>query len=338
MLAGVKPSKQFEKDTTISPVSARMQIGSGGNMNVLSCFDGMSAGYTALKRAGIKVDKYYASEVDKYAIQVAMNNHPDIVQLGDIRNVRLDDLEPIDVIIGGSLCQGFSFAGHQLNFDDPRSALFFEFYALYKELRKRNPNVKFFLENVRMSKESEAVITELMGVEPLRLNSSLVSAQNRQRLYWTNIPFTTPVPVDVTLNDILEGPWQADRDKSYCLDASYFKGGTLEQYFEKHRRQLVFSSSGMCQIGIADIRGNDSIKRVYHAMGKGPALTTMQGGHRQPKVFIEPNMWRKLTVRECERCQTFHDNYTEGVSNTQAYKMLGNSWTVDLIVHFFINL
>jgi DNA-cytosine methyltransferase len=142
----------------------------------------------ALERAGVKVDNYYASEIDKYAITVAQKNYPDTIQLGSVLDVKGADLPKIDLLIGGSPCQGFSFAGKQLNFDDPRSKLFFEFVRLKEEL---NPKY-FLLENVKMKKESQDVISEYLGVEPVEINSALVSAQNRKRLYWTNIPFDMP--------------------------------------------------------------------------------------------------------------------------------------------------
>ena len=151
--------------------------------NVLSLFDGMSCGQLALRKAGIEYDNYFACEIDKYAIQVTQNNFPDTKQLGDVRNVKAADLPKIDLIIGGSPCQGFSFAGKGLNFNDPRSALFFEFVRLIKEC---NPKY-FMLENVKMKKEHELVISQYMKVAPIEINSALVSAQNRVRLYWTNI-------------------------------------------------------------------------------------------------------------------------------------------------------
>jgi DNA-cytosine methyltransferase len=302
-------------------------------MNVLSLFDGMSCGRIALDKLGIPVDKYFASEIDKWAIQIAKKNYPDTIHIGDVQDVMYPesfDGHKIDLLIGGSPCQGFSFAGKQLNFDDPRSKLFFEFVRLYKECKPKY----FLLENVRMKQEYQDVITEMLGVQPIAINSSLVSAQNRYRLYWTNIPITElPRDKNILLKDILEDGL-VDRDKSHCLDANYFKGGNLKQYFEKHRRQLVFSKDGLCHIGDADIKGHDSVKRVYHPDGKAPTLTTMQGGHREPKVAMSQK-WRKLTPLECERLQTVPDGYTEGVSNTQRYKMLGNGWTVDVIAHIF---
>ena len=354
-------------------------------MNVLSLFDGMSCGQIALERAGIAVDNYFASEIDKYAIQITQKNYPNTIQLGDICELSTSDNSGIDLLIGGSPCQGFSFAGKHLNFEDPRSKLFFEFVRLKNEANPKH----FLLENVRMKKEFQDIISETLGVEPIKINSALVSAQNRQRLYWTNIPnIMQPDDKNIFLIDIMEDGF-TDREKSHCLDANYFKGGNLKSYFEKHRRQLIFSNEGLRHIGDADLKGNDSIKRVYHPEGKSPTLTTMGGGHREPKIiflagfrdglrlkdgkFLSRNFregsriysikgksaaltaqskggrggysglygdfkegilkWRKLTPLECERLQTIPDNYTEGVSNTQRYKMIGNGWTVDVIAH-----
>ena len=300
-------------------------------INVLSLFDGMSCGQIALEKAGIEVDKYYAAEIDKYAIKVAKANYPDMIHLGDVREVKADSLPQIDLLIGGSPCQGFSFAGKQLNFDDPRSKLFWEYVRLLKDLKPKY----FLLENVKMKKESMDVITEALGVEPVFINSNLVSAQNRQRYYWTNIPMDKlPDDKGVVLADILEDG-HVDRDKLHCIDANYFKGGNLKSYFEKHRRQLVFSDDGMCHVGDADLKGHGYNRRVYHPDGKGPSLCASSGGNLEPKTYIKPNSWRKLTPLECERLQTVPEGYTNHVSNTQRYKMLGNGWTVDVIKHIF---
>lgn len=156
-------------------------------ITVLSLFDGMSCGRIALREAGIKVNKYFASEIDKHAIKQTQHNFPDTVQLGSVTGVRAADLPHIDLLIGGSPCQGFSFAGKQLNFNDPRSVLFFEYVRILREIQEYNPGVLFLLENVRMRRECEQVITEQLGLEPVVINSALVSAQNRVRLYWTNI-------------------------------------------------------------------------------------------------------------------------------------------------------
>lgn len=305
-------------------------------MKVLSLFDGMSCGQIALQRLGIKVDTYKASEIDKYAISVAKKNFPNMIHIGDVRDVKVT--EHFDLIMFGSPCQGFSFAGNNLNFDDPRSQLFFEAVRILEEAKAINPNVKFLMENVRMKKESEQVITDLLGVEPIAINSRIFSAQSRYRLYWTNLEVgELPEDKGIVLKDILEDDYITDRDKSHCIDANYFKGGNLKSYFEKHRRQLVFSKDGLCHVGEADLKGHDAIKRVYHIDGKSPTLTTMGGGHREPKI-MQGKAWRKLTPLECERLQTVPDNYTNHVSNTQRYKMLGNGWTVDTVCHVLSSL
>ena len=285
--------------------------------NVLSAFDGMSCGQIALNKAGISYDNYYASEIDKYAIEVTQYNYPNTIQLGDITNININELPTIDLLIGGSPCQGFSFAGKQLNFEDPRSRLFFEFVKLKNAL---NPKY-FLLENVRMKKEYIDVISEYLGVEPILINSSKFSAQNRERLYWTNIPITTTIEdKNILLKDILE-------------DDGDFKYGKCEL--------KEFNENSICHhIGNAlDINGNDSIKRIYASSGKSPTLDTMQGGNRHPKVLINgTNSYRRLTPLECERLQTVPDNYTSIVSNSQRYKMLGNGWTVDVIAFIFNQL
>jgi len=346
-------------------------------MNVLSLFDGMSCGQIALDQLGIPVKNYFAAEIDKFAIKVARANYPDMIHLGDVQNIQtiddnlIDEFDcghKIDLLIGGSPCQGFSFAGKQLNFDDPRSKLFFEYVRLLKALKPKY----FLMENVKMSKQSQQIITDYLGVEPIEINSNLVSAQNRRRLYWTNIPMDgVPQDKGIVLADILEDGF-TDRDKSYCLDASYYKGGgasNVRLYFKKSRRQIVFGS-GLNLIGEAtDIKGRESVRRVYGTDGKEPTLVASTGGHTQPKILQrargynkgglkaldgktptlstsawehnnhltldEGTTWRKLTPTECERLQTVPDGYTDHVSNTQRYKMLGNGWTVDVIKHIF---
>jgi DNA-cytosine methyltransferase len=401
-------------------------------MNILSLFDGISAGQVALERAGIKVDNYYASEVDKYAIQITQKNHSNTIQLGDVTKWREWDIDwsSIDMVIGGSPCQGFSFAGKQLNFEDPRSKLFFDFLDVCNNVANHNPKMKFLLENVRMKKEYQDIISGYMGVSPIMINSSLLSAQNRVRFYWTNIPnIAQPEDKGILLKDIIQ------KEVGFNMINTY--------------EPKDFKENSICHhIGNAsNINGNESIKRVYSDSGKSPALTTMQGGHREPKVAfsnkrvskctesnesdineeciidsynnsiykdksptittrvdasnlihlvkrddinvlivneatkkgyvdINPNegvdltfinsktrrgrrmedksncltattydyCWydgficRKLTPIECERLQTFPDNYTEGISNSQRYKSLGNGWTVDVVSHIFSHL
>jgi|TARA_R100000149_G_C5874713_1_gene138469 DNA-cytosine methyltransferase len=372
-------------------------------MRVLSLFDGMGCFRIALDRAGIPVTKYYASEIDPYPIKVAKANYPEIVHLGDVQEIEIhngllrvkvdnygmpknwENHEKIDLLVGGSPCQGFSFAGKQLNFDDPRSKLFWEYVRLLKELKP----TYFLLENVKMKQQYQDIISDALGVKPIEINSSLVSPQCRKRLYWTNIPdVTKPDDKGLVLRDIIEDGF-VDRDKAHCLDANYWKGGNLKSYFQKHRRQLVFSDDGLCHVGDADLNGHDILKRVYHIDGKSPTLTTMQGGNREPKILcgawrgryvidgvrqdhkqetkgltkqrlevrldektnalttvqkdnvavsLDALRWRKLTPLECERLQTVPDNYTNHVSNTQRYKMLGNGFTVDVIAHIIKNL
>ena len=442
-------------------------------MKVLSLFDGMSCGQIALDQLGIPIETYYASEIDKYAIQVTQANYPNTVQVGDVTNLDPKDFADVDLIMGGSPCQGFSFAGKQLAFDDPRSALFFEFIRLLKAIKPKY----FLLENVRMKKEFLDIISQevskcypeiAFGIEPILINSSLLSAQSRQRYYWTNIPnIQQPEDKGIVLRDILETDVGNELSEKAIVDKPK-------------------------QVGMAsDIKGHDILRRVYSPEGKSPTLNSMGGGNREPKVAIvnkkvnlkkyndeiainprnfggkgyvgtdeksvaltqpsgnnatlvrvkeeEPKEvtggafrgraydkdgkrmdrngssvanktkqilelrkdnksnaittvgkdsvvveklpdksqtiksqyykssranfendtskgskfsatgvplmdsvdelhWRKLTPLECERLQTVPDNYTEGVSNTQRNKMLGNGWTVDVIAHILKSL
>jgi len=281
-------------------------------MNVLSLFDGISAGQVSLERSGIKVDNYYASEIDKYAIQVANKNYPNTIQLGSVTNWMDWDIDfaTIDLVIGGSPCQGFSIAGKQLNFDDERSKLFFEFSAILDTIKILNPNVKFLLENVRMKKEYQDVISKYVGVEPIVINSSLVSAQNRVRFYWTNIEgIEQPTDRKLVLSDILED----------FVDIKYHLTSEAMEYMSRLR--------------------NGKPRWEYHTNplnGKSACLTANMYKGVPYGVIRELN--RKLTPLECERLQTFPDHYTEGISNTQRYKSLGNSWTIDVIAHIFKNL
>lgn len=206
-------------------------------MKVLSLFDGISTGRLALERAGIPVEKYYSSEIDKYAIQVSAKNYPDIIRLGDCTKIDFTQYAgEVDLVIGGSPCQGFSFAGKQLNFDDPRSKLFFEFVRAVREIKPKY----FLLENVKMKKEFQDVISEQLGVKPIEINSALVSAQNRRRLYWTNIPINSmPEDKHIMLKDIVHENTLCDRDKSLCVTARVGGGFTAERYLNKHIHQGV---------------------------------------------------------------------------------------------------
>ena len=259
-------------------------------MIYLELFSGGSVARQSVKELGLPVTKWYSSEINKYPIQIANDNHDDIIHLGDVRGV-LDKLvyhSEVDIIFCGSPCQGFSVAGKQLNFEHEQSKLFFEFLKIYKAIYTANPNVKLLFENVKMKKEwQDIILSKLQEINPKLslhiIDSALVSAQRRVRMYITDIPFEMPEDRGIVLKDIIECGC-VDRNKSYCLDANYWKGGNLKMYFEKSRRQLVFGD-GCHQVGIADLKGYDIIKRVYSIEGKCPTLTTMQGGHREPKIL-----------------------------------------------------
>ena len=339
-----------------------------------SAFDGSSCVQQAYKTLGITFDgsrnKYYASELDPYAQAVTKYNFPNTIFLGDVRNVDYNELaskHDVDLMVAGSPCQDLSFAGKGLGFsaEGKRSNLFWVWLQQFKAIKPRY----VLVENVRMKKQWQDMMSEGLGFEPQEINSKLQSAQNRVRLYWfgkrvgdkyVQVPIQDIKDLGIVLGDIVENG-QVDRDKSYCLDANYWKGGNLKSYFEKRRRQLVFddpaafqaASSSCIQVGeTADIKGYDIIKRVYSTKGKAPTLTTMQGGHREPKIATSDKTWRKLTPLECERLQTLPDGYTQygdfggeqfdkdgnfvryttkPISNTQRYKMIGNGMTVSII-------
>lgn len=406
------------------------------SINVLSLFDGISCGRIALDELNIKVKNYYSSEIDKYAIQISDKNYPDIIRLGDVLNWRKWDIDwsSIDLILAGSPCQGFSFAGKQLAFDDPRSKLFFEFENIVKHIQNLNPNVKFLLENVRMKKEYQAIISNRLSVEPVMLNSALVSAQNRVRLYWTNWDISKPLEdKNILLKDVLQDDAEVDErmitksGKSFCLTARY-QGAQLKNSIERKQRtmvrvghignggqsQRVYSTDGKsvtlsalgggqgAKTGLyikcaaqrgrniidgkrKDIKGAKTEQRleirkdsktnclttaqkdnliVKEATKKGfteiapgncvdltfPNSKTRRGRNMENKCncltaanfeycrYTENFIIRKLTPIECERLQTLPDNYTDGVSNTQRYKALGNGWTVAIIKHLLSQL
>ena len=380
-------------------------------MNVFSCFDGASCGQLALKKLGIPITNYYASEIDKYAIQVTQANFPNTIQLGDITTVNPGQLPKIDLMMGGSPCQGFSFAGKQLNFEHEQSKLFFDFIKLREKLKPKY----VLLENVRMKKESEDIISDYMGCSPIKINSSLLSAQSRNRLYWfvelvddRYVPINVSQPQDkgIIIKDILQelpfgdipnylsNNWggeprgnkvkSIDDSKANCLTASMYKG-QIPTYIKKiiPKENPTVSKDGLIRVVSADLNGHDYLKRVYSRHGKAPTLTANGGGNLEPKVGIarivnrrldengtrkdyqlelpftkvielrqddksnclttlqkdnvvvkeEVYGWRKLSCLECERLQTMPDNYTNHVSNSQRYKMIGNGWTVDVIAH-----
>jgi DNA (cytosine-5)-methyltransferase 3A len=285
-------------------------------MNVLSLFDGISCGQLALQRAGIHVDQYYASEIEKASIKVTQHNFPNTIQLGDVTKVDALSLPRIDLLIGGSPCQSFSPAISSNTGFDGKSKLFFEYLRLLKELKPKY----FFLENVVMKKEWEQVITNFLGVEPVFVNSDLFSAQSRPRLYWTNIPMS-PLPSKeelshLTLGDILEE-------------------NVPEKYF--YNEPFEFHGDDKVVCATLAINGHDILKRVNSQQHKCQTLTAVCGGNQQKKV-IDGGRVRKLTPMEYERLQTVPDGYTAVVSDGARYKALGNGWTVDVIAHFFKGL
>jgi DNA (cytosine-5)-methyltransferase 3A len=402
-------------------------------MNVLSLFDGMSCGRIALDRLGIKVDNYYSSEIDKYAMKVSEANYPDIIQIGDVTKINYEELPQIDLIMGGSPCQGFSFAGKQLAFDDPRSALFFCFWRAVKHLKPKY----FLLENVRMKKEYLDVISEYMGVEPIMINSALVSAQNRVRYYWTNIPgIEQPEQRGIVLRDILEtnasneylagenlqknykggnqlnpnyksqantihdtegksgticagthgyaNGYVADVNPKYYLSdkaIDYMNRGsekytgkkTRAEHYIKHESEKSKTLTANMHKGVPygviavdkekkQLTIKEATKKGYTTIEDGdcfdmtfPKSKTKRGRNMKDKsnCLTAANYdymryehsdedkevyWRKLTPVECERLQTVPDNYTNHVSNTQRYKMLGNGWTIEVIAHILKNM
>lgn len=326
-------------------------------MNVLSLFDGMSCGRIALERADIKVTNYFASEIDKHAIKVAMHNYPDTQQLGDVTKWREWNLPKIDLLIGGSPCQGFSFAGKQLAFDDPRSKLFFEFVACLEHFKPKY----FLLENVRMKKEHLQVITDMLGVEPIRINSNLVSAQNRDRYYWTNIPdVIMPTDRGIYLKDIIQTDLSEHEAKNYMVPfdktlrildkevergkVGYFRSDSqANRVYYIHGKAVTLcgdSGGGAAKMGqylfgcITPARVEKRQNGQRFSSGDKFYTLTAQDKHG---VLVEGYI-RKLTPVECERLQTVPDNYTSCVSDSQRYKMLGNGWTVDVVAHIFSHM
>lgn len=283
-------------------------------MNVLSLFDGISCGQVALERAGIKVDKYYASEIDQDAIKVTQNNFPNTIQIGDITKLKyrdkklhtekeIIDIDKIDLLIGGSPCQGFSTAGKMLNFKDERSILFFEYVRLLNEIKPKY----FLLENVKMKKEWQDIISKYLNVEPIEINSSLVSGQNRARLYWTNIPnITKPEDKGILFKNIIS----KEREWFPLLPWCFKKWGNTTKL--------------------------DTLRTLEN--DKSFCVTTSKAHPKNYYLNKERNMMTRLTADEAELLQTLPKGYTSILAETKRFKTIGNGWTVDVITHIFKNI
>jgi len=333
-------------------------------MKILSLFDGISCARVACERAGIKVDEYYASEVDKYAIQVSQKNYPDIRQLGSVTDI-VAHTEPFDLLIGGSPCQDLSIAKkNRKGLDGERSGLFWEFVRILKE----NEPTYFILENVNsMPKEAKALITETLGVEPIMINAALVSAQNRKRLFWTNIPgVTLPEDRGILLKDILEENvdekyfinnyktnWASDKpideskekykvlrvggDVPTIRVGQIGKGGQGDRIYSPDGKSVGLSAlgggrgakTGLYAVPVALRNRGEGKKPEYNGTDKANSMTTVQ---TDSMVEVQSQI-RKLTPIECERLQGLPDNYTEGISNSQRYKCCGNAFNVDVVAH-----
>jgi DNA-cytosine methyltransferase len=274
-------------------------------INVLSLFDGMSCGQIALNRLGIKVSKYYASEIDKAPIKVTQHNYPDTIQVGDVTKVKGEDLPQIDLLIGGSPCQGFSFAGKKLNFEDPRSILFFEFVRLLDECKP----TYFLLENVKMKKEWQDVISDLLGVQPMRINSSKFTAAKRDRLYWTNIPnISEPIDKEISFDDI---------------------NSNIDEWIEPERIEKIAAWKAQQKpLKNATLIGSKS---------KLPCLTARGYNqyHSGMILITDGEKYRYLTNEEAEMAQGVPVGYTSICNDRERSHMLGNGWTVDVIAHIF---
>ena len=303
-----------------------------GGLRVLSLFDGISCGMVALERAGINVERYDAFEIDKYAIKVSEKNYPQIVHHGDVFGGNFADFKGYDLLLGGSPCTYWSIAktNREVTPDGIGGKLFMEYVRALRE-----SDCKYFLyeNNNSIHQNIKDFISEQLGVSAIMINSALLSAQQRKRCYWTNIPgVCQPEDKGILLKDILESgiSWQG---KSYCMTASY-DGAVFWNTMQRSQRSMIAEPIRVGQYG----NGGQG-QRIYSVSGKSVTLSANGGGQGAKtglyKIDLPDGDYiiRKLTPVEAERLQTLPDNYTEGISNTQRYKCIGNGWTVDVIAH-----
>lgn len=340
-------------------------------MRVLSLFDGISVAQQALKELGV-LPEYYASEIDKYAISITQKNHPNTIQMGSVLEINSPDYQDIDLLIGGSPCQDLSIAKkNRQGLSGSRSGLFWEYVRILQEVKPRY----FVLENVNsMPKEAKQVITEALGVEPIMINAALVSAQNRKRLFWTNIPnVILPDDRGILLRDILEPKVNENffvKDKSNTIRTSgrgsgiddkhnwdtirvgeFNSGGQGDRIYSEDGKSVALSANGGgrgAKTGLYLVKGvasrtyprtkQDCVERKkqieIRTDEKSNAMTSVSGD----SMVLENSIVRKLTPVECERLQSLPDNYTDGVSNTQRYKALGNAFNCAVIKHILKNI
>lgn len=291
-------------------------------INVLSLFDGISAGRVALERADIQIDKYYASEIDKYAIKITQNNYPDTIQLGNVFNVDYSKIPKIDLLIGGSPCTYWSISKKDREITS--NGLGFELFMQYvKALEICKPKYFLYENNYSIHENIKQAISEKLQCNYICINSNLVSGQQRKRLYWTNIPnITQPIDKNIHVKDILEN----EVDEKYYINDNIIDSKFISQDVNK-------------SIRLAHIGKGGQGERIYSIEGKSINLTANGGGRgAKTGLYLINNRIRRLTPLECEKLQTFDNYYTNYVSSNQRYKCLGNSWTVDVIVHIFKNM
>ena len=299
-------------------------------MNVLSLFDGMSCGRVALERAGIPIDMYISSEIKSHAVKVADLHFPQdsYMRMGDVTKIRVEQLPPIDLLIGGSPCQDFSGANrNRLGVKGEKSGLFYEYVRLLNECKPKY----FLLENVRMKKEHQDIISNELGCEPIVINSNAVAPQLRHRVYWTNIPILELTSNDIKLNDVLLSGY-SDRDKARCLLESDSRPGTtpikmVHRYFNKGFTTLIFK----------DEQHYKQIKKHFDTYFKGWSAKEIDYLHYGMDLSIY-NGVRYMDSREREACQTVPLGYTDSLSWADSACLLGDGWTVDVIAHIFKGL